>query len=104
MSSELSERIEILRPQRVPDGGGGYAIDYVAEAELYAGVQRRGAGRERLAGSVQRQRVRFKLRTESELLYEQRLRHQGTDYRITRISDEGRNDAFALVDAEEVRA
>jgi head-tail adaptor len=103
VTGELNERIEILRPQRTPDGGGGYSVVYVLDRAVYARTERRGSVRERLEGSVLRERLRVRLRRTEELLYEMRLRHRDDEYRITRITDEGRSGGLTIVDAEAVR-
>ena len=103
MIGEMRERAAILRPQRVPDGGGGYAVDYAPVAEIAVGVESRSAARDRLTGAEARlRRRRFLMRRRSDLIFEMRIVHQDTTYRITDIRDASQG-RLSLVDGEEIR-
>ncbi len=103
MIGGLKDRVEILKPARAPDGGGGFAIDYAPMAEVHARLESRRARKERLADQVFfRRRETFTIRSRTDLVFEMRLRHGGRTFRITSIDDRDPQGRLTVIEAEEI--
>lgn len=103
MNADLHDRAVLLRPQRVPDEGGGYAFTFNEVAEVAVGVENRSSTANRRLGTERRsRRRRFVLRSRSDLIFEMRIRHRGTTYRITDIRDNEAQGRLSVVDGEEI--
>lgn len=103
MIGEMNDRAVILRPQRVADEGGGFAITFADLADVAVGVEDRSSSRDRTFGDERpRRRRRFLMRQRSDLIFEMRIRHQDHIYRITDIRDGGGQGRLAMVDGEEI--
>ena len=103
MSTDLRERAVLLRPQRVPDQGGGFAFTFSEVADVAVGVENRSSSRDRSLGTERlSRRRRFVLRSRSDLIFEMRIRHRGTTYRITDIHDNEAQGRLSVVDGEEI--
>lgn len=103
MIGSLRERVEIFRPLRNPDGGGGYELSYTPVATVPARAEGQRAVRDRSVGrELWRRRIRFMMRARDDLIFEMRLLHRGRFYRITDIQDADEKRRFALIQGEEV--
>lgn len=103
MIGTLRNRVEILKPQRVPDGGGGYSIQYTSLGSVSANVSSRSSVKDRAMGDYKyRRKRRFLVRQRDDLIFEMRLLFNGSQYRITDIQDENADDQTTLIEAEEI--
>lgn len=102
MIGELRERVELLKPLRIPDGGGGYAFDYTSLGTVSARADARRSGADRSLGLTQyRRRQRFLIRSRHDLVFEMRLVHRGCRYRIIDIQEQDQSGNFTLIEGEE---
>ena len=105
MIGDLRERVELLKPQRVPDGGGGYAFNYTSLGTVSAQAQAGKSSRDRSMGLTQlRRRQRFLIRSRDDLVFEMRLVHEGRRYRITNIQQQDQRGQYTLIEGEETPA
>jgi len=105
MIGELRDHVEILKPQRVPDGGGGYAFAYTSLGTVSAQAQARRAGRDRsVEPSAFRRRKRFTIRSRDDLVFEMRLVHEERRYRITDIQQQDQKGRLTMIEGEEIVA
>lgn len=103
MIGNLTDRLEILKPQRQADGGGGYAIVYASLGTVAASPSLMGAARDDAAGQpVRRRRQRFLIRQRTDMVYEMMLGHAGRRYRITDMREEGVAAGLLAITGEEV--
>lgn len=103
MIGELRDEIEILRPQRIVDEGGGYSFGYLSLGTVAAKAEQRRAARDLTFGTEQlRARKSFLIRRREDLIFEMRIVESGQTYRITDIQDQDQNGRFALIQAEEI--
>jgi hypothetical protein len=100
----MRERVTLLHPVRLPDGGGGAEIAYEARAELWAAREDLGSGIDRVAGRDARlAHRRYAVRERSDLLFECRLQDGERVFRITDIRRAGGRKPYQIVTTEEVR-
>lgn len=105
MIGQLRDRVEILRPVRTPDGGGGHGITYTSLGTVAARHESRRAAGDGALGAVRfRRRATFLIRHRPDLVFEMRLVHQGRHYRITDIQERQQGGRFTLVEGEEAAA
>lgn len=105
MIGDMRERVEILKPQRIVDGGGGWQVGYASLGSVSAQVESRPAGTDRSLGkALRRQRKRFTIRRRDDLVFEMQLIHRGQRFRITDIREHGRKGTYTLLDVEEAPA
>lgn len=105
MIGALRQRIELLRPQRLADGGGGWEVGYQSVGSIAAGVEGRRARSERSLDSRRtRRRRRFTIRTRPDLVFEMRIAHGGRHYRIVDIQPLDQGGRFTRIEAEEIPA
>ncbi|MEM9421179.1 MAG: phage head closure protein [Pseudomonadota bacterium] len=104
MIGPLRERVTLLSPVRVPDGGGGFDVQYTVKSRVKARTVTQGSTLDNIAGRNARGQIRqFTLRYRSDLLYEMRLEHAGKRYRITNITEEDDRKRYHFVIGEEIR-
>ncbi|MEO1042133.1 MAG: head-tail adaptor protein [Pseudomonadota bacterium] len=102
MIGALRDRVEILKPTRISDGGGGYSFSYQSVGDVAAQTQGQRAVRDRSTEMIAyRRRKRFIIRSRSDLVFEMRLVHKGQHYRITDIQDEDQKGRFIRIVGEE---
>jgi head-tail adaptor len=101
MIGELRDKVTLLAPVRVADGGGGLEISYDERATVPASSRTVSARRDRamLAGFPLPRR-RFAIRFRDDLVYEMRLRHDGRTYRITDIAEDDARRRYQIITAE----
>lgn len=103
MINEMNDRASLLRPQRVADDGGGFAVSYAEVADVSVGVESRSSASDRNFGSERlARRRRFVMRRRSDLIFEMRIRHRNRTYRITDIHDGEAQGRLSVVDGEEI--
>lgn len=102
MIGALRERVEILKPTRVADGGGGYSFSYQSIGDVAAQTQGQRAIRDRsMDMAAFRRRMRFTIRSRDDLVFEMRLVHNGQHYRITDIQESDQKGRFTRIVGEE---
>ncbi|MEM9286311.1 MAG: head-tail adaptor protein [Pseudomonadota bacterium] len=102
MIGALRDRVEILKPTRVADGGGGYSFAYQSLGDVAAQTQGQRAVRDRsYEMTALRRRKRFIIRSRDDLVFEMRLVHCGQHYRITDIQDDDPKGRFTQILCEE---
>lgn len=103
MIGSLRERIEILRPLRIPDEGGGYSFAYSSVGSVAAKSAGRRAGRDRSLELARfRLRRSFVIRHRDDIIFEMRLVHRGRTFRITDIQEQDEQGRFTRLEAEEI--
>lgn len=103
MIGAMRDNVEILRPQRIPDEGGGYSIAYTSIGSVSAKAEARRAARDRSITPMQyRHRKRFLMRRRDDLIFEMRLVYRGDQFRIINIQDQDHQGRFTVVEAEEM--
>lgn len=103
MTPSLTERVELLRPQRIPDEGGGYSFAFTSLGSVAAKSEGRRSSTDRSLEQAQRRMSReFLLRARDDLVFEMRLVHRGKTFRITDIRDQDEKGRFTLVRGEEI--
>jgi head-tail adaptor len=99
----LRERIELLKPMRTPDEGGGFSVSYAPHTAIAARIEGKRSITERIAEqNFRRFRQVFVIRSREDLLFEMRLRHGGRLYRIANIAEDDPAPRFTAVEAEEI--
>nr|WP_233061597.1 head-tail adaptor protein [Parvularcula mediterranea] len=99
----MRDEIEILRPHRIVDEGGGYSFGYQSLGTVAARAERKRAARDRTFGAEQlRSRKSFLIRSRDDLIFEMRIVERGQTYRITDIQDQDQTGRFALIEGEEI--
>ncbi len=102
MIGTLRDRVELLKPIRVADGGGGYGIDYQSLGEISAQAEGQRSVRDRsVEMTTLRRRKRFIIRSRDDLVFEMRIVHRGQHFRITDIQDDDPKGRFMQVLCEE---
>ena len=96
----LRERIVLLRPVRVPDGGGGYEVTYEERGAVWAAAEDRASVLDRLGARSPRLRRRFTVRAGTDVLFETRIRHEGTTFCVTDIREARGPKPSRTIDAE----
>lgn len=105
MIGAMRDRVEILRPVRQPDEGGGFSIGYTSLGTVSAKRQARSARTDRsLDMPQQRRRERFVIRYRDDMIFEMRLVHRGRQFRVTDIQDQDDKSRFTLIEGEEINA
>lgn len=103
MIGDLREKVDLLAPVDVADGGGGYSRQYIQILTLDAATRTTGGIADNTAEQrTIRTRRQFTVRAHAELTPEKRLRHRSVLYRITAIRDEDDRRRYLTVDAVEV--
>ncbi|MEO1658901.1 MAG: head-tail adaptor protein [Pseudomonadota bacterium] len=102
MIGALRERVEILKPTRIADGGGGYSFSYQSLGDVAAQAEGQRTARDRsVEMTALRRRKRFIIRSRDDLVFEMRLVHRGQHYRITDIQDDDPKGRFVAILGEE---
>lgn len=102
MIGTLRDRIELLKPVRVADGGGGFSVDYQSLGDIAAQTEGQRSVRDRsIEMTTLRRRKRFIIRSRDDLVFEMRIVHHGQHYRITDIQDDDSKGRFTQVLCEE---
>ena len=96
----LRERIALLHPVRVPDGGGGHEVAYEERETVWAAAEDRPAALGRLGAASQKPRRRFTVRAGTDVLFETRIRHEGVTFRVTDIRLRRGPTPYQTIDAE----
>lgn len=98
----LRERIVLLQPVRVADGGGGHEITYEERDTVWAAAEDRSSVFGRLGDRGRRSRRRFTVRAGVRVLFESRIRHEGQTFRVTDIRQRRGPKPFQTIDVEAV--
>ena len=96
----LRERVTLLHPVRTPDGGGGHEIAYEERGAVWAAAEDRPSVLDRLGARSPRPRRRFTVRAGTDVLFETRLVHEGTTFRVTDVRARRGPKPFLTIDAE----
>ena len=103
MIGRLRHRVGLLRPMRLPDGGGGAAITWETVATVWAQVAGRTAGQSDL-GLQERplQRKQITLRQRTDITAETRFSLDGQTYRLQSSRHIDGTSRFMVLDIEEI--
>ncbi|GGY53197.1 head-tail adaptor protein [Parvularcula lutaonensis] len=103
MTPSLTDRVELLRPQRIVDEGGGYSFGFTSLGTVATKAE---GHRSAIDGSLEQNQRRmqreFLMRSRNDLVFEMRLVHRGKTFRITDIQDQDEKGRFTLVRGEEI--
>lgn len=104
MIGQLRDRVTILQPHREPDAAGGAAITFPPSATIWARLEPRPSGRDRLAHrDAGLFRHRMTVRTRTDITHETRFRIAARDFRILSLAQQRDDDPYQTIDIEEVR-
>lgn len=105
LTERLTERVVILQPVLIPDGGGGNATAWNNFASLWAEVVLPGGGEARLAAQMDsRTRCRVTIRRRLDVTGAMRISHRGKIYEILAVLPDHKDRRATALICEEVIA
>ena len=104
MIGALRHKIDLLAATSTPDGGGGFSTDWTPVDAMWAEVERLTSTRNLLGDRTQRlRRLAVSIRYRSDVALGARIRHDGADYDVVSIEDDGDRRRLTLICEEAPR-